>query len=152
MFSYGTCSFETLSLNELNLHTDIRHSSLKSWEPDQDTVNVNHVASSEAVELESAEAVNATVEDILDAVELVSTEAAKSLLQCNHCNFSSQSVNDLNIPVQIVHQNTMVDIKSVSILACFKCNYVCRLNIQLKKHMRIYHSNDSKFICNICSY
>ena len=41
-----------------------------------------------------------------------------------------------------------IDADDQTIIACNKCDYKCRLNIQLKKHTTKKHPSESKYNCN----
>ena len=64
--------------------------------------------------------------------------------KCKKCDFIGQTQKDLNTHIQSIHMLTMVNIGTTDqiILACDICEYKCKLNIQLKRHMKIKHTEE----------
>ena len=72
---------------------------------------------------------------------------------CCKCDFKSLNLNDLNAHTQSTHMSMKVNIDAddQTIIVCNKCDYKCRLNIQLKKHTTKKHPSESKYNCTECS-
>ena len=91
-------------------------------------------------------------------VKQVDDREKSETAKCDHCDYTSSNVENMNSHVQFEHKTPKVDIEKrdqVNIM-CDKCEYKCRLNIQLKKHKETVHSNhhvaDSKYKCDTCSF
>ena len=81
--------------------------------------------------------------------------------KCRSCNHISNTKEDLDVHIQLIHKDTKIDIalKDQNALQCDQCAYKCRLNIQLKKHRNSVHGNnkpipqsDEPFPCNFCDF
>ena len=73
-------------------------------------------------------------------------------LSCAICVYIPLSSSDLEIHEQLKHRSPLVDVKSVTVLSCSECSYTCRLNIQLRKHIKLNHESEAKFQCDKCRY
>ena len=53
-----------------------------------------------------------------------------------------------------MHKSVEVNIgtEEQTVIACSKCPYKCKLNIQLKKHMKKHHTEDPKYKCTECEF
>ena len=63
------------------------------------------------------------------------------------------SEHDLNNHIQSRHLSVKVNInvKEQTVIACNQCEFKCRLNIQMKKHMKLKHE-ESRYNCIECSF
>ena len=76
-------------------------------------------------------------------------------MNCDQCNFTTSSLEDLDIHKQVKHKSTKVniDIQDQIVIKCDKCDYKCRLNIQLRKHMEKHHKEEElKYKCDLCNF
>ena len=98
------------------------------------------------------------------------------VFQCKRCKVIKECIDDLNVHIQTVHKIIRVDLQSTDIIVrCGQCEYTCKLNVQLKQHMKkkhrtsktaTFHSNETgkqegnvpekdkipAFKCNLCDF
>ena len=74
---------------------------------------------------------------------------------CDQCEFSTNAEEHLKVHIQTIHQSAKVDVNVTSIrtIKCQACEYVCKLNIQMKKHLEKEHGENSpSYKCNLCEF
>ena len=73
---------------------------------------------------------------------------------CQTCDFVANDATELNGHNQLLHKHANVDVKlnEQIVISCEKCDFTCRLNIQLKKHMDTQHINNWKYSCEHCDF
>ena len=66
----------------------------------------------------------------------------------------SANLGDLSMHMQTYHMSIEVNIerKDQQNIACEQCEYKCRLNIQLKKHIKTKHQDVKKYNCEECYF
>ena len=84
------------------------------------------------------------------------------MFNCKKCQFISNQEEDLKTHDQAIHQVTKIDIETISLekheevkkVACEKCEYKCKLNIELRNHKKRKHTNEEehKYQCNFCEF
>ena len=76
------------------------------------------------------------------------------LSQCKKCDFSTASHSDMNVHFQFNHKSVKIDIneKDQQIVACMNCEYRCKLNIQLRNHIKKKHSPEWRYTCENCKH
>ena len=69
-------------------------------------------------------------------------------------SFKSLDANDLKVHNQTYHMGLKVniDVKEQTIIECSQCDFKCRLNIQLKKHIVNTHQAEANYNCKECGY
>ena len=74
--------------------------------------------------------------------------------KCSKCEFSSTNQLAISEHSQTVHMEIQVNIgkKEQTVIACDLCDYKCKYNIQLRKHLRAIHVMDQKYNCKECEY
>ena len=74
--------------------------------------------------------------------------------KCNKCHFSSTNLLAISEHSQTVHMEIQVNIggKEQTVIECDLCDYKCKYNIQLRKHLRAMHVMDQKYNCKECEY
>ena len=80
--------------------------------------------------------------------------------KCNNCQFISETENELKRHNQIIHQITKIRVDKITPendmganeIVCEKCEYKCKLNIQLKNHKKRKHTNEVTYQCNFCDF
>ena len=76
----------------------------------------------------------------------------EALQQCHQCDYRATNNTDLNTHKQIKHTSVEVVVKPVSIFKCKACDYVCNLNIKMKKHIQKEHVVTASFNCDLCEF
>ena len=85
----------------------------------------------------------------------ITTDDTKCQFDCSRCEFSTAKYTELKSHIQTIHQSSKVNMKNVSdmTLTCEDCEYVCRYNIQMKKHQEKKHKEGKyRYGCDICDY
>ena len=83
---------------------------------------------------------------------------SKSLFKCNNCDYTTINKKTFNSHQQTNHKNLKVNIevKDQVDIHCDKCEYTCKLNIQLRKHKKTSHvieeATEMRFYCDSCSF
>ena len=74
-------------------------------------------------------------------------------VQCNQCDYAATSTRNLEDHKKTVHMKPFVNItlSEQEVIKCNKCEFKCRLNIQLKKHSEKKH-REEQYSCNRCVY
>jgi hypothetical protein len=93
-------------------------------------------------------AINEEPEDII-------RDDTKCQFECSKCEFSSTKYNDLKCHTQTTHQSPKIRVNKVrnKRLACEVCDYVCRYNIQMKKHQEREHKEErDTYGCDRCDF
>ena len=78
----------------------------------------------------------------------------ETTVNCGSCGRGFHNQSELNAHYQTTHMTMEVNVNSEeqTILACDQCDFRCRLNIQLKKHMKTKHEAPNKYNCKECEY
>ena len=81
------------------------------------------------------------------------THAVSPNIKCVKCDYTSQSKVDVDIHIQSVHMSLLVDLKESdqNSIKCDQCDYRCKYNMQLKKHMK-KHISPAKYKCKECEF
>ena len=83
---------------------------------------------------------------------------ANSVFQCLKCNYTCDSEGDLKIHTQTIHEDVRVNIQieqKLRKIKCSKCEYECRYNKQLEKHIKDKHVDEDHtriYKCDTCDY
>ena len=74
-------------------------------------------------------------------------------LKCDQCDFTSNTRTDIESHIQTIHMSIQIDLKESDqyVNKCGICNYTCKYNIQLKKHMK-KHNTEATYSCNQCPF
>ena len=164
LFTCKNCQYKTTSQNELNIHTKLQHAHLDVKEQNSEPLKELHDnakdVTSETIEIGNTEESN--VETIVlekaktAVVEMNETEGLDKtktvLLKCNCCEFETSSFSELTIHKQLHHKQLLVNLDTGSIISCTECDYTCIFKIQLRKHMKLNHSHETKHSCSICDF
>ena len=75
----------------------------------------------------------------------------KILMDCKKCNFVSNDESEIRVHNQTIHTEVRINIESGNNIKCDQCQYVCKYNIQLKKHMKNVHGSPI-FECSQCDF
>ena len=84
----------------------------------------------------------------------VKTHNQTSDFACNLCDYRTIIKDDIEKHIKTAHVTVKVNIQinDQLVLSCEECEYKCRFNIQLKKHMESKHCEQGKYKCALCSF
>ena len=76
--------------------------------------------------------------------------------RCHKCKFIASSEQSLKKHNQMLHSIVKVDIPREVLLECDFCDYTCKFNIQMKKHVGKHHASSEqknlKYNCDVCDF
>ena len=70
--------------------------------------------------------------------------------KCETCECIFRKVEDFNSHKQIFHKTPKIDVKKQYFTRCTQCDYICDLNIKMKKHIEKEHTN-LRYKCSLCN-
>ena len=71
---------------------------------------------------------------------------------CDQCPHVEQTREELDIHIQTLHKTPRVRIEKISFVKCELCDYTCKLNIQLKRHLKANHQEFKSSNCDDAQY
>jgi hypothetical protein len=137
-YNCGKCIFSSEDTDKLNDQIDNLH-------------NATETLKCEKCEIECT-GERQLIKHIQDVHELEASKVHK----CKKCEFQSVNISKLNEHRQVDHMVVKINIGKAEqfIIKCDQCDYKCRLNIQLKKHIDVKHmvKASGKYNCKECGY
>ena len=97
------------------------------------------------------------LEEIINHIRRTHVKELTPNLKCEECEYTTMDKTRLDIHKQTSHMELKIDIsvKDQIVIQCEQCEFTCRLNIQLKKHMKSVHikeNNELRFKCGSCEF
>ena len=97
------------------------------------------------------------LEEIIDHVLMSHIKKSESKFKCQECDYTSIDETAFNNHKQTKHMSLKVDIniKDQVVIKCDHCDFKCRLNIQLRKHIQSTHGhedNEYRYKCELCDF
>ena len=169
--SCNLCDFDSENQEEVDIHVKRVHNGkpptpLKKYEQNNGDI-VSKVKDVEVIEqmpcptetepenykCDSCEKMFLTSLDLEWHIE-TEHEQSVNMIKCKVCTFQSVIEKDFYSHQQTHHMSIKVDIdiKEQSVIGCDLCNYQCRLNIEMKNHMKRKHETSLKYTCKNCDY
>ena len=74
------------------------------------------------------------------------------MIKCNCCEYETTSSSESKAHEQLHHMQLRVSLDPISVISCTECSFKCRLNIQLRKHMKSSHYHETKHTCSVCEF
>ena len=151
-YTCNECMFVSTSKNQIDEHVKLMHQADKNEEVRFVCIICQHefsVVDDYERHVQMHERVNDKDEKNRDNVNLDNKENNYS---CKQCDFSTDKDQCLKVHIQTNHQLTKVDVNFINRkkIKCESCDYECKLNIQMKKHVKEKHS--PSYTCNLCDF
>ena len=172
LLNCNICDFDTDTQEVLTKHTEILHEQ-KSEPIRSDYGEVRSILNLKTDSQEAVIDVNISEKDnSLVESSIICGECGKSFIEasqytdhmgthvtslevnCQKCDFITMNKDEIKEHIQTIHSEIKVNLKieDQNVISCDECDYKCRLNIQLKKHMKNKHEDDRKYKCTECEY
>ena len=86
--------------------------------------------------------------------EPVICTAPANKVKCRKCSFEADDLSAVDEHMEAQHgKNEVTSSATTATIQCSMCDYNCKLNIQLNKHMKKKHKpEDCKYQCNFCEF
>ena len=151
------CDFDTADTKELDNHIKVKHAQSgfectdcdKKFKSESDYSIHNKEAHTFNCDLCS----KTFSSEAMVSEHFTTAHYVNSPFLCVKCDHTFTTETDLATHIQTVHNNVEVSIapEDQRVLQCDFCDYQCRLNIQLKKHVENRHTN-YQYNCEECSF